>query len=115
MNGAEPIDPHAVRAFQEKFQSLGLRDGVVRPVYGLAESSLAVTFGDPGRVVLDEVDADRLEREGSRNGRRTVRDLASSFQSAGRSRRRKSASSTKETRRCPTGAWERSWCADRRS
>jgi acyl-CoA synthetase (AMP-forming)/AMP-acid ligase II len=64
MNGSEPIDPRAVSAFQERFESLGLRRDIVRPVYGLAESSLAVSFGDPGAAVLDDIDADRLERDG---------------------------------------------------
>ncbi len=64
MNGAEPIDPDAVRDFESKFGAIGLRSGIVRPVYGLAESSLAVTFGDPGSAVHDEIDADRLERTG---------------------------------------------------
>lgn len=64
LNGAEPIDLRALEEFYEKFGPLGLRDDVVRPVYGLAESALAVTFSDPGRHVVDEVDAERLECEG---------------------------------------------------
>ena len=64
LNGAEPVDVDAVESFYEKFQPLGLRRGVVRPVYGLAESSLAVTFAEPGRLMFDEVDADLLESEG---------------------------------------------------
>jgi acyl-CoA synthetase (AMP-forming)/AMP-acid ligase II len=64
LNGAEPVDLDAVEKFQERFAPYGLRAGVVRPVYGLAESSLAVTFADPGRLLVDEVDAGRLEHEG---------------------------------------------------
>ncbi len=64
LNGAEPVDVAAVQAFQEKFKVLGLAEGVVRPVYGLAESTLAVTFADPGALIVDCVDADRLERDG---------------------------------------------------
>ncbi len=63
LNGAEPVDAAAVEAFEEKFSALGLRRGTVRPVYGLAESSLAVTFSDAGEFVVDAVDADVLERE----------------------------------------------------
>ena len=40
---------------------LGLRPGVVRPVYGLAESALAVTFSDEGERLVDVVDAEALE------------------------------------------------------
>jgi len=64
LNGAEPVDVQAVEAFEEKFSVLGLRGRVVRPVYGLAESALAVTFSDEGHRSIDEIDADALEREG---------------------------------------------------
>jgi acyl-CoA synthetase (AMP-forming)/AMP-acid ligase II len=63
LNGAEPVDAGAVEAFEEKFAAIGLRRGTVRPVYGLAESSLAVTFSDAGEFVVDVVDADALEQE----------------------------------------------------
>ncbi len=64
LNGAEPVDLIAVENFYEKFKQLGLRDGVITPVYGLAESSLAVSFSAPGPLVIDRVDAAQLERHG---------------------------------------------------
>jgi fatty-acyl-CoA synthase len=64
LNGAEPIDAGAVQAFQAKFAALGLRPNVVRPVYGLAENSLAVTFADPGPFVAERIDAEQLETSG---------------------------------------------------
>lgn len=64
LNGAEPVNMAAVKSFYEKFKVIGLRDGVVRAVYGLAESSLAVTFSEPGPMLIDKVDADCLERNG---------------------------------------------------
>lgn len=64
LNGAEPINVEAVEQFEEKFRPLGLQPGTVCPVYGLAESSLAVTFSDPGRLLVQELDADELERHG---------------------------------------------------
>jgi acyl-CoA synthetase (AMP-forming)/AMP-acid ligase II len=64
LNGAEPVNLRALEGFYQKFKPLGLRDGVVRPVYGLAESTLAVTFSGPGWHVVDEVDAERLELDG---------------------------------------------------
>ena len=64
LNGAEPIDLATVEAFERTFAPLGLRRGIVRPVYGLAESSLAVTFADAGQRVVDEIDADALESRG---------------------------------------------------
>lgn len=63
LNGAEPVDVVAVEAFEQKFAAIGLRPGVVRPVYGLAESALAVTFADEGERIVDLVDADALENE----------------------------------------------------
>lgn len=44
MNGAEPIDIAAVRAFEDTFESCGLRRAAMSPVYGLSEAALAVTF-----------------------------------------------------------------------
>ena len=63
LNGAEPIDIEAVQAFEATYAPLGLRAGVVRPVYGLAESSLAVTFADAGHRIVESVDADAVESE----------------------------------------------------
>jgi acyl-CoA synthetase (AMP-forming)/AMP-acid ligase II len=62
LNGAEPVDAAAVERFEDTFRPYGLRPGIVRPVYGLAESCLAVTFSDPGGVVTDVVDAEALEQ-----------------------------------------------------
>lgn len=64
LNGAEPVDLIAVENFYKKFKPLGLRDGVIRPVYGLAENSLAVSFSARGRLVIDRVDAAQLECDG---------------------------------------------------
>ncbi|MES1241947.1 MAG: fatty acyl-AMP ligase [Acidobacteriota bacterium] len=64
LNGAEPIDAETVAEFESRFRPFGLRAGIVRPVYGLAESALAVTFSEPGRLRTDRVDAARLESEG---------------------------------------------------
>jgi acyl-CoA synthetase (AMP-forming)/AMP-acid ligase II len=63
LNGAEPVDVAAVEAFEKKFAAVGLRPGVIRPVYGLAESALAVTFSDEGERIVDIVDAGLLENE----------------------------------------------------
>ena len=65
LNGAEPVDAAAIQAFEARFAAIGLRPGTVRPVYGLAESSLAVTFADAGPLEVDEVDAEVLEQQGA--------------------------------------------------
>jgi acyl-CoA synthetase (AMP-forming)/AMP-acid ligase II len=64
LNGAEPVDADAIDAFETAFAGRGLARGIVRPVYGLAETALAVTFADEGPRVVEDVDADVLERDG---------------------------------------------------
>ncbi len=44
LNGAEPVSPAVLRAFEARFTPRGLPPHALRPVYGLAEASLAVTF-----------------------------------------------------------------------
>ncbi|MFD8943228.1 AMP-binding protein, partial [Streptomyces californicus] len=48
--GAEPIAPTVWRAFAAKTRPAGLDPAAARPVYGLAEATLAVTFPPPGEV-----------------------------------------------------------------
>ncbi len=44
LNGAEPVAPPVLRAFQERFARWGFRPEALTPVYGLSEATLAVTF-----------------------------------------------------------------------
>ncbi|MBK7864955.1 MAG: fatty acyl-AMP ligase [Archangiaceae bacterium] len=46
LNGAEPVNLRTLRDFAEAFASSGFKASALYPVYGLAESSLAVTFPD---------------------------------------------------------------------
>ena len=46
LNGAEPVAPAVLRAFQERFAAWGFRPEALTPVYGLSEATLAVTFSD---------------------------------------------------------------------
>lgn len=57
-NGAEPISVPLCRRFLAAMAPHGLDPGVMYPVYGLAEASLAVTFPPPGSGVR-EVTVDR--------------------------------------------------------
>ena len=45
LNGAEAVAPRVLRAFVDRFARFGFREEALTPVYGLAEASLAVTFG----------------------------------------------------------------------
>jgi acyl-CoA synthetase (AMP-forming)/AMP-acid ligase II len=82
LNGAEPVDPATIAAFEETFSSIGLRRGVVRPVYGLAESTLAVTFSS--RAKVDLVDAAALETEAKATEASPRSKRVRSFVSVGR-------------------------------
>lgn len=66
-NGAEPVSATLMEAFARRFGRCGLgRQGVLRPVYGLAEAALAVTYPtrrrSPARWLA--VDPGVLAREG---------------------------------------------------
>ncbi len=48
LNGAEPVVPGVLSAFEQRFARWGFRPEALTPVYGLSEAALAVTFSDPG-------------------------------------------------------------------
>jgi 1-acyl-sn-glycerol-3-phosphate acyltransferase len=64
-NGAEPVSPDTVTRFVERFAPAGLHRGAMTPVYGLAESSVALTVPPLGRgPVIDRVARGPLTRSG---------------------------------------------------
>ncbi|MFP4600484.1 MAG: AMP-binding protein [Persicimonas sp.] len=65
MSGAEPVRAQHIDAFMRRFNTYGLRQNIFMPVYGLAEATVGVTFGDlDAPVVLDGINRRVLEREG---------------------------------------------------
>ncbi len=50
VNGAEPVRPRTLAAFTEAFASCGLKPGLLRPAYGLAEATLLVSMVPPGET-----------------------------------------------------------------
>jgi fatty-acyl-CoA synthase len=65
LNGAEPIDPAAVAAFEDAAAPHGLPPGAMFPAFGMAEATLAVTFVPPGSGLrVDTVDRRVLETDG---------------------------------------------------
>jgi fatty-acyl-CoA synthase len=65
LNGAEPVSLETLRRFTERFERHGFSPAALRPVYGLSETSLAVTFPPGGRGPRAlSVDAGVLAREG---------------------------------------------------
>ncbi|HEY9899790.1 MAG TPA: AMP-binding protein [Pantanalinema sp.] len=65
VNGAEPVSPATVTRFCDRFAPYGFRREAMTPVYGLAESSVGLTFPSPGRgAVIDRVQREALLRDG---------------------------------------------------
>ena len=61
LSGAEPVDPADVEDLLEAGKPFGLSPGAILPAYGMAETTLAVSFSECGAgLVVDEVDADLL-------------------------------------------------------
>jgi fatty-acyl-CoA synthase len=57
--GAEPIQPDAIQGFFERFSGAGLKPSAFLACYGLAETTLAVTFAG----LNDELEVDHLRIE----------------------------------------------------
>src|SRR5277367_4539729 len=61
LSGAEQVEPADVEDLCEAGAPFGLRPEAVVPAYGMAETTVAVSFTDCGRgLTVDEVDADLL-------------------------------------------------------
>ena len=63
-NGAEPVSAALMAAFARRFARCGLQHGALRPVYGLAEATLAVTYPQRRSLRWLDVDPTALAREG---------------------------------------------------
>lgn len=64
-NGAEPVSAATIERFAERFAPYGLRREAIAPVYGLAESSVGLTFPPLGRAPLvTRIARDRFLRAG---------------------------------------------------
>ena len=61
LSGAEPVDPDDVEDLCDAGAPFGLRAGAIVPAYGMAETTVAVSFTECGRgMLIDEVDSDLL-------------------------------------------------------
>lgn len=65
-NGAEPVQAETLRRFSKRFKAYGLQSGTLFPVYGLAESTVAVSFPPLGRQepLVDKILREPLETQG---------------------------------------------------
>jgi acyl-CoA synthetase (AMP-forming)/AMP-acid ligase II len=59
--GSEPVNAATIDAFAKRFAPAGLRDDVLCPCYGMAESTVFVSGEAHRKAVVTTVDADRLE------------------------------------------------------
>jgi 1-acyl-sn-glycerol-3-phosphate acyltransferase len=62
-NGAEPVSPDTLAAFERRFARHGLSATALQPVYGLAEASVGLAFPAPGTHYR----IDRIERAAFQN------------------------------------------------
>jgi fatty-acyl-CoA synthase len=63
--GAEPIRAENLRAFAQKFARIGFSEKAFVCCYGMAESTLAISFSEVGKgVMTDVVDGDELWSKG---------------------------------------------------
>ncbi len=62
-NGAEPVSPNTLAAFERRFARFGLPANALQPVYGLAEASVGLCFPAPGAHYR----IDRIERAAFQN------------------------------------------------
>jgi acyl-CoA synthetase (AMP-forming)/AMP-acid ligase II len=60
LNGSEPVHRATIDRFEATFAPFGLRRGAVRPVYGLAENVLGVTFQAEGAPDADVATEQRV-------------------------------------------------------
>ncbi len=61
LSGAEPVEPADVEDLIDAGKPFNLRPEAIMPAYGMAETTLAVSFSELGDgLVVDEVDADLL-------------------------------------------------------
>lgn len=64
-NGAEPVSPHTMRRFGDRFSRYGFDPAALAPVYGLAECAVGLAFPPLGRgPVIDRIERDVFERTG---------------------------------------------------
>ena len=65
LNGAEPIEPSSVEDWLAAGAPHGLRVGTAFCAYGMAESTVGITFPEPGKgMIVDSVDNRVLETDG---------------------------------------------------
>lgn len=84
LNGAEPVVPETYRAFIRRFEPLGFDARAMTPVYGLAESCLAVTIPTPhAETRIDRICRDTFQNTGRAVPASSTEESALEFVSCG--------------------------------
>ncbi len=85
INGAEAVSPLTLRNFSERLRPRGLRPQALLPVYGLAESSVALAFPPIEREpLIDRIRREPLMRDGRALPADDKEETALEFVSVGR-------------------------------
>lgn len=88
INAGEPVLAHTLETFAERFAPSGFRPEAYVPCYGLAESSVALTFPAIDRKpVIDVIDRTAFERDGIANPVNDATDRKLRFVANGRALR----------------------------
>ena len=83
-NGAEPVSPETLSNFSQRFKAYGLTDKALMPVYGLAESTVGLTFPPLNRgPVIDRIERDTFMQTGSAKTAQDDDERALRFVSSG--------------------------------
>ncbi len=83
-NGAEPVSPETLSNFSQRFEPFGFNKEAMMPVYGLAESTVGLTFPPLNRgPVIDSIERNTFMRTGFANPAQYKDEHALRFISSG--------------------------------
>ncbi len=83
-NGAEPVSPETLANFSQRFKTFGFNQKAMMSVYGLAESTVGLTFPPLDRdPVIDSIERNTFMQTGSANPAQDEDEQALRFVSSG--------------------------------
>ncbi|MCW8934317.1 MAG: AMP-binding protein [Gammaproteobacteria bacterium] len=83
-NGAEPVSPETLNNFSQRFKTWGFTDKAMMPVYGLAESTVGLTFPPLNRgPIIDRIERTTFMQTGYANSAQEDDEQALRFVSSG--------------------------------
>jgi 1-acyl-sn-glycerol-3-phosphate acyltransferase len=83
-NGAEPVSPETLSNFSQRFKAYGFTNKAMMPVYGLAESTVGLTFPPLNRgPVIDRIERNTFMQTGYAHSTQNEDEHALRFVSSG--------------------------------